>query len=287
MLIDHHLFGTVDKVADAIAVLKEYEPPEGYYVAFSGGKDSLCVYWLTKLAGVKCDYHYHFTTVDPPEVVSFVRTFEDVIIDHPGSKNTMWSLIKNKGIPPTRLMRYCCTILKESGGEDRLKVLGVRAEESTGRKGRQVVQLDSPLGAVINLIYHWTEYDVWQFIGCNLLDYCSLYDEGYDRLGCVGCPQQHAAGMERDFERWPEYYWGYVRAFECMLIERTKRGKTNRANWQCGKDVMQWWMYGSHKVDPNQQTLWGGEDDDSEDSLAYQIDSREGISHNDGGSFAQ
>ncbi len=259
-LVDYHLFGTTDKVADAIAVLQAHEPPEGYYVAFSGGKDSLCVYWLTKLAGVKADYHYNFTTVDPPELVAFVRTFDDVIIEHPGVNNTMWALIERKGLPPTSQMRYCCSSLKEGSGKDRLKVLGVRAEESNKRKGRQVVQLDGPLGAVINLIYHWTMYDVWQFIHCNLIDYCSLYDEGYDRLGCVGCPLQSTKGMVRDFARWPLYRAAYVRAFDKMLAERDRRGKANRANWQTGEDVMQWWLYGRNKApDDDKPTLWGGE----------------------------
>lgn len=261
-LVDYTLYGTTDKVADAIAVLREHEPPEGYYVAFSGGKDSLCVYWLTKLAGVKADYHYNFTTVDPPELVAFVRTFDDVEIHYPGVNNTMWSLIVRKGLPPSRWRRYCCSNLKEGGGKDRIKVLGVRAEESAKRKGRQVMQLNGPLGAIINLIYHWTEYDVWKFIGCNLIDYCSLYDEGFNRLGCVGCPLQNVKGMERDFARWPLYRAAYVRAFDRMLAERDRRGKSNRDNWQSGEDVMRWWMYGSDKIDLDQMILWGGDDDD-------------------------
>ena len=263
-LVDHHLFGTTDKVEDAIALLQAHEPPEGYYVAFSGGKDSLCVYWLTKLAGVKADYHYNFTTVDPPELVAFVRTFDDVEIHHPGVSNTMWALIERKMMPPTSLMRYCCSNLKESGGQGRIKIVGVRAEESSKRKDRQVVQMDSPLGRVINLIYEWTLLDIWQFIGCNLIDYCSLYDEGFNRLGCVGCPLQNVKGMERDFERWPLYRAAYVRAFDRMLAERARRGKANRANWQTGEDVMRWVVYGRNKApDDDQPTLWGGDDDDS------------------------
>ena len=85
-----------DKITEAVAILKKYEPPEGYYVAFSGGKDSLCVYYLTKIAGVKADYHYNMTTVDPPELMQFIRTFEDVQIKHPGVDKTMWSLIVKK-----------------------------------------------------------------------------------------------------------------------------------------------------------------------------------------------
>ena len=47
----------VDKVELAIRRLKGFEPPEGYYVAFSGGKDSQCIYHLCKMAGVKFDAH--------------------------------------------------------------------------------------------------------------------------------------------------------------------------------------------------------------------------------------
>lgn len=259
-LVDYTLYGTTDKVADAIAVLREYEPPEGYYVAFSGGKDSLCVYWLCKMAGVKFDAHYNYTTVDPPELVAFVRTFDDVVVEHPGANNTMWALIERKGVPPTSQMRYCCSVLKEGGGEDRLKVLGVRSEESNKRKGRQVVQLDGPLGSVINLIYHWTEYDVWQFIGCNLIDYCSLYDEGFSRLGCVGCPLQSSKGMVRSFARWPLYRQAYVQAFDRMLAERKRKGNPTKLDWQTGEDVMQWWLRGDKRDD--QPSLWGGEDND-------------------------
>ena len=35
-----------DKVQIAIERLRAFEPPEGYYLAFSGGKDSQCIYHL-------------------------------------------------------------------------------------------------------------------------------------------------------------------------------------------------------------------------------------------------
>lgn len=257
MLVEHTLFGTVDKVKEAVAILREYEPLEGYYVAFSGGKDSLCVYWLTKIAGVKCDYHYNFTTVDPPELVKFVRTFEDVQIDHPGVEKTMWALIIKHGIPPMRHIRYCCRELKENRAPGRLMLLGVRQEESSKRKGRKIVDFDSPLGAVVNPIYNWTESEVWEFIGCNLIDYCSLYDEGYTRLGCVGCPMGHTQKMLKEFERWPLYKRAYLRAFDKMLKERAYR--ENDVPWETAEDVFNWWVYGSgQKVDDRQLTFWKG-----------------------------
>lgn len=252
MLQEYTLFGVEDKVQEAVAILRRYEPPEGYYLAFSGGKDSLCCYWLCKIAGVKFDAHFNFTTVDPPELIRFIRTFDDVEIHHPGVDKTMWALIVKKGFPPTRAIRYCCQELKEGRGKDRIKIFGVREEESAKRKGRQVVMLDddNPLGQEINIIYHWTESDVWQFIGCNMIDYCSLYDEGFSRLGCVGCPLGTIKKREREFERWPVYKRAYMQCFDRMIAERKRRGKPSQ--WQSGEEVMQWWMYGNDKKEENQ-----------------------------------
>ena len=67
MLVEDTLFGTKDKVQIAMERLRAFEPNEGYYVAFSGGKDSQVIYHLCKEAGVKMDAHYSLTTVDPPE----------------------------------------------------------------------------------------------------------------------------------------------------------------------------------------------------------------------------
>ena len=73
-----------DNVEQAIDILRMFEPKEGYYLAFSGGKDSQCVYHLAQLAGVKFDAHYSVTSVDPPELVRFIKTqYPDVSIDIP------------------------------------------------------------------------------------------------------------------------------------------------------------------------------------------------------------
>lgn len=231
-----------EKIAEAVKILKQYEPPEGYYVAFSGGKDSLCVYWLTKIAGVKADYHYNMTTVDPPELMQFIKTFKDVKIEHPGVDKTMWNLIVKKGVP-TRLMRICCKELKEKGGKNRIKILGVRAEESVKRQNRSIVDFSSPLGKTINLIYDWTEDDVWNFINCNLIDYCKLYDEGWDRLGCVGCPLMSYYKVEGDFERYPLYMKAYINSFDRMLEYRESMGK--KKPWNSGLETFNWWVYGN------------------------------------------
>lgn len=141
MLGQLNLWGK-NKVEVAIDRLQSFEPKEGYYLAFSGGKDSQCIYHLAKMAGVKFDAHYRITSVDPPELVRFIKTqYPDVALDYPrdadGNVITMWNLIPKQTIPPTRKARYCCDKLKESGGEGRLTVTGVRWAESPARKQNQ------------------------------------------------------------------------------------------------------------------------------------------------------
>lgn len=131
-----------DNVEAAIDILRNFEPKEGYYLAFSGGKDSQCVYHLAKMAGVKFDAHYAVTSVDPPELVRFIKThYPDVEIKIPhdadGKPITMWNLIPKKRMPPTRIVRYCCESLKESNGKYRVTLTGVRRAESVNRSKNQ------------------------------------------------------------------------------------------------------------------------------------------------------
>ena len=73
-LITTDLFGhTVDKVQRSIDRIKAFEPSEGYFLCFSGGKDSIVIKRLAELAGVKFDAHYSVTTVDPPELTHYIR----------------------------------------------------------------------------------------------------------------------------------------------------------------------------------------------------------------------
>ena len=104
-----------DKVQVAIDRLKTFEPPEGYYLAFSGGKDSVVIKALADMACVKYDAHYNLTSVDPPELVQFIKTFDDVVIERPKDKEghqvTMWRLIVKKKMPPTRKLKLRILLL--------------------------------------------------------------------------------------------------------------------------------------------------------------------------------
>lgn len=140
MLYQMDIFGKT-KLEKTIERIQMFEPEDGYYLAFSGGKDSQCIYHLAKMAGVKFDAHYSVTSVDPPELVRFIiEHYPDVIRDHPmkdGKPLTMWRLIASQVMPPTRKARYCCEKLKECNGEGRVTMTGVRWAESANRKANQ------------------------------------------------------------------------------------------------------------------------------------------------------
>lgn len=135
---------SIERLQNYADIADTYSPDgaSGYYLAFSGGKDSVVVKRLMDMAGVKYDAHYRVTSVDPPELYNFIREqHPDVQRDRPmdkeGNPITMWNLIPQKLMPPTRIMRYCCEHLKETGGIDRFAVTGVRWAESTNRKENQ------------------------------------------------------------------------------------------------------------------------------------------------------
>lgn len=122
----------------AIERFKAFEPDDGYYLAYSGGKDSDCIKILAELSGVKYEAVHNLTTVDAPETIQYIKSQKDVRICKAryadGSHITMWNLIVKKRMPPTRFVRYCCQKLKESGGDGRLTVTGVRWAESANRQ---------------------------------------------------------------------------------------------------------------------------------------------------------
>ena len=129
------------KAKDEISIqrLRDFEPKEGFYVAFSGGKDSIVTLDLVKRSGVKYDAHYNITGIDPPELYYFIRdNFPEVQRHRP--ETTIWKLIEKKMMPPTRKVRYCCAELKERGGKGRRVVTGIRWAESYRRGKRSVVE---------------------------------------------------------------------------------------------------------------------------------------------------
>jgi len=228
-----------DRIDESIEIMHSLEPSEGYYLAFSGGKDSMVLYAMAQVAGVKFDSHYNITSADPPEVIKFIRDkFPTVSMDRPNF--TMWNLIPKNLMPPTRLARYCCRFLKEHGGEGRVVLTGVKKSDSIKRRTATVRSCRKNGKVVVNPLLNWVDEEIWEYIRSERLPYCELYDQGFKRLGCIGCPMAGPKGQREQFARWPKYRSAYIRAFEKMLIRRTERGL--KTTWKTGEEVMSWWL---------------------------------------------
>jgi phosphoadenosine phosphosulfate reductase len=193
-------------------------------------------------AGVKFDSQYNNTTADPPELVHFIReNYPSVVEWHPPL--SMWQLIVKKRFPPTRKIRYCCEKLKEVSGKGRFVVTGVRWQESPRRKSRKMVEfcLKAEGKKYLHPIIDWGLADVWGYIRERKLQYCSLYDRGFKRIGCIFCPMSSRKEIPLQKLAWPRHEKIYVHTFDRMLEARILFGKLS-TKWTCGQEVFDWWV---------------------------------------------
>jgi phosphoadenosine phosphosulfate reductase len=222
----------IQKIEYSIALLKKAEPlalkmdERGFHLAFSGGKDSQVLYELAKMAGVKFHAEMQVTTLDPPELMKFVRNnYPDVKMNLP--EMNFYKLIRKKGMLPLRQARYCCAYLKEQAGRGSVRLIGIRAAESVRRSKRPEVEIAGRKGdgymldqfnrtseqehqcisgmdsIIISPILRWSDADVWNFIRGKGLEYCSLYDKGYHRIGCMFCPMANRKSKALDRKNYP------------------------------------------------------------------------------------
>ena len=261
-----------DIVGEALEFLKKNEPKGGggYFIGFSGGKDSIVSLSLAREAGVKHQAFYSVTGIDPPEVVKFIRKeYPEVIWLKP---QTPFYKDLLKKAPPRRMFRWCCTTLKkdpakpvrmrEMFGHGYLsRIMGIRAEESTRRASRP--RIDPYDGVTIfKPIFYWAEWHVWEYLETRGLAYPSLYDEGFDRIGCVVCPFTMSGSlkaMHRVKERWPAMF----RAFENVVRDWFENHRTSESLEKYKGQTLEEFLFAYYSgkrvnelVEPKDESLW-------------------------------
>jgi phosphoadenosine phosphosulfate reductase len=256
----------VNKVNIAIQTIQKAESlalkyqDYGFHLAFSGGKDSQVIYELCKMAGVKFRPVMQVTTIDPPEVMRFIRkNYPDVIFKHP--EKSFYKLILKKKSLPLRQTRWCCFYLKEQAGGGTVTILGIRKAESIRRSKRNELELSDRsysntldqfnidnenqilcIGGkdkiILSPIINWTNSDVWNFIRNHHIEYCKLYDEGYHRIGCVFCPMSSVKSKIKDRRRYPGIEKTIKKSIK-TLCENNNYG----SDLDCDvDDIFNWWI---------------------------------------------
>lgn len=225
-------FELQDYVTESIVFLKEHEPPEGYFVGFSGGKDSITTLALCRMAGVRHQAFYSCTRIDPPEVMRFIKKeYPEVQWIFP--KKSFYQYIQQKA-PPMRHMRWCCDYLKKLPTNKiplKHRVMGIRAEESFLRSQRPRIGKYNGCRLHYKPIFRWPEWAVWAFIEAEKLPYPSLYDEGFSRIGCVVCPFIFGAGEAAQKRillhrsRWPALWKAFEHAVKRWFTFNRNRSK--------------------------------------------------------------
>ncbi len=273
----------MDKEQKAIERLKEAANMSlSYYgkpliIVYSGGKDSEVLLELARRSGINFEVNHSHTTADAPQTVYHIRKVFKALeeqgikcdINYP--KMSMWQLIIHKCFPPTRLIRYCCSYLKESNCKHRLIATGVRWSESVKRKKRGIFEdthsnkdkkiilmndndkkrrlferCQIQAKTICNPIIDFTNDEIWDFYNNECQYKNPIYNLGFTRCGCIGCPM---ANKKRnwEFEIFPKYKQLYIMTFDKMLEARKAKGLDNRVTWKNGEYVFDWWLQNDRK----------------------------------------
>ena len=238
-----------------------YDNINGFYLAFSGGKDSQAIYQLTKEAGVKYKAHMNLTSIDPPEVIRFVK-HQYPEVERIKPKMSIYDMALKKHILPTRTMRWCCAEFKEMSGAGTVTIIGIRHAESSRRSKRNELEtgdrkfsgnfdqfsehrenMVTCVGGkdkiLLSPIIDWTETDVWEYINDRKLPHCELYDQGFTRIGCLCCPISSYNQKIKEIKRFPHVEKRWKETIQKLI----DKGYVNY-NFKDPQIGFDWWISG-------------------------------------------
>lgn len=236
-------------------------------VRYSGGKDSDVILQLAKESGVPFRVTHNLTTADPPDNVYYIRRVfaalreEGIDCRIYVPKRSLWKIMRETLVIPSRVMRVCCSELKERKMPDAPYIVtGVRWAESAGRRAKSGIAMvctashvhahggeEKAAAAgllttddastrrlfeqcqmrgvrVLNPIIDWSDDDVWSYLHSRGIEGNPLYKEGWTRIGCVGCPLASRRAREIAFARYPKLYKAWRDAIAYVIERRKEMG---------------------------------------------------------------
>ena len=211
------------------------------FTSFSGGKDSTVVADLARraLATDKLLHIFGDTTLEFPETQEYVKRYRK---EHPktpflSSRNKdkdFLTLCEQVG-PPSRVMRWCCTIFKTGAINRKISALfrnknriisfqGIRRQESASRSKYERTSGSSKIAKQVALapIIDWFDMDIWLYLLTTGISFNPAYELGYTRVGCWCCPNNSEWSEFLSRVHMPEQY----QTFRNMLVSfATQIGK--------------------------------------------------------------
>ena len=107
---------------------------------------------------------------------------------------------------------------------------------------------------MLHPIIDWSDADVWEFIRQENVPYCRLYDEGFERLGCILCPmEKNPTHIRQQMDRWPQFVKAYIKTFDRLVQLRRDAGM--RCTWESGQEMFDWWIDRRSKKGPSEDQI--------------------------------
>ncbi len=217
----------------------EFYSHELIVISFSGGKDSTVVADLVvrALGNPSIVHIFGDTTLEFPLTLEYIQRYKE---DHPkaiikkaiNKDQNFYSVCEDIG-PPSRVMRWCCTMFKTGPIGRTLNALfrnrsiltfyGIRKYESVSRSKYKRMEQDLEhikiqKQAVASPIFYWKDIDIWLYILSEQIDFNDAYRLGYDRVGCWCCPNNSDRSqflsriyMPQQTEKWRNFLIRFAR----------------------------------------------------------------------------
>lgn len=213
------------------------------FISFSGGKDSTVVSDLVRkaLGNPSIIHIFGNTTLEFPHTYEYIERFKKEnrktpVLRTENREQDFFNLCESFG-PPSRSLRWCCTIFKTGFIGDKIKktfddkktiltFYGIRRSESTSRSNYERSSEGKKISKqlVVSPIIDWIDYDVWLYLLTTKIDFNEAYRLGYTRVGCWCCPNNSSWSQFLASIYMPELYGKF---YDILLSFAKKMGKSD------------------------------------------------------------